>query len=145
MLVLLSFMLLWSDPVLDIQRVVHDFHAIDSHEEELSFVEKYKNDPDPAVEAYVIAIQMKLIERSYNPYSKLKTFFDGTKSLTDLIDANPDNPHLRYVRLLLQEKTPVFLNYKDKITVDMAFLKERMREPGDLDYLFNYIALNTSL
>ena len=69
----------------------------------------------------------------------------GVKKLEDLINKNPDNSDLRYLRLVIQENTPVLLNYKSSIKLDKKFLQKKMKMIDDSDYLDTYIKKNTSL
>jgi hypothetical protein len=89
--------------------------------------------------------KMKQAEYEFNPIIKLVLFKTNKNRLELLITDNPNNAHLRYVRLLVQEKSPVFLGYKNNIVEDKTFLKRIMNRIDETDYLDSYIIDNTSL
>jgi len=125
--------------------VVTQFHKLSSEAEEIRFIEKYKNNSSPDVKAYVYAVQMKQAEYSYNPYTKLDIFIRYKNLLDKAINENPNNVHLRYMRLVIQEKTPSLLGYKDQIEIDKTFLKVILNKKDSTDYLDKYILKYTSL
>ena len=100
---------------------------------------------EPSVLAYVCALEMKQAEYNYNPISKLNIFNRSKKKLDALIELNPTNVHLRYIRFVLQEKTPGILGYKDNLEEDKIFLMHKLEVSDDSDFLDNYIYNNTSL
>ena len=77
--------------------------------------------------------------------TKLKVFNQNKKLLNSLINQNESNVHLRYIRLLAQEKAPSFLGYNEHIKEDKAFLKKILDTKDATDYLDTYIKANTSL
>ncbi len=78
---------------------------------------------------------MKQAENKFNPIIKLVLFKTNKNRLELLIKDNPNNAHLRYVRLLVQEKSPVFLGNKSNIVEDKTFLKRIMNRIDETDYL----------
>ncbi len=129
----------------NIKEVVEEFHSLETRESEIVFVENYTQSSQPSILAYVCAVEMKQAEYSHNPISKLRVFKRTKKKLDSLIQTNPTDVHLRYVRLLLQEKTPGILGYNDYIEEDKLFLKNKLEILDDSDYLDSYIHKNTSL
>ena len=127
------------------ETIVHEFHKLQSQKAELSFVEKYKSYTDISVQAYVLAARMKQLEYENNPFSKLKQFHSYADELDALVKANPDNAHLRYMRLVIQEKTPSLLQYNDEIAEDKQKIQQLLLKDKTLNYLTNYIKDNTSL
>jgi len=125
--------------------VVADFHELKTKESEVKFINKFETSLKPSTLAYVIAIKMKQVDYTFNPLAKLKIFKTNKNHLNNLIDENPNNLHLRYIRLLLQENTPSFLGYKNYLEEDKLFLKQEMILGEDYNYLFFYILKNTSL
>jgi hypothetical protein len=55
---------------------------------------------------------------SYNPYLKLKYFYDGKETLERAIQNGPDIPELRYLRFTIQSNAPSFLGYNENIEED---------------------------
>jgi hypothetical protein len=137
------FLLLFSAP--NMSAITKDFHQLSTKRQEAQFLLEHQKSNDPSVLAYVCAIEMKQAEYSYNPYRKIEIFNSTKKKLNDLIRKRPSNVHLRYVRLLLQEKTPSILGYKDKIETDKKFLKRVLSIKDASDYLDYYIYKYTSL
>ena len=125
--------------------VVEEFHKLDNKLDEMQFINNHAQNPDPSVVAYVLSVSMKQADYEFNPYRKLKIFQTNKSKLDFMITENPRNPHLRYVRLLLQEKLPTFLGYNNHIVEDKNFLNTVMNQTDKTDYLDYYIVRNTSL
>lgn len=128
-----------------IKEVVEEFHALKTKESEEVFVKKYTSSSQPSILGYLCAIEMKQAQYNYNPISKIKIFKQTKEKLDLLIQSNPSNVHLRYVRLLLQETSPVILGYDINIEEDKIFLSKILEISDDSDYLDLYIHKNTSL
>ena len=128
-----------------IKEVVEEFHALKTKESEVLFVEKYTLSSQSSILGYVCAIEMKQAQYNYNPISKIKIFKQTKEKLDLLIQLNPSNVHLRYVRLLLQETSPAILGYDINIEEDKIFLSKILDISDDSDYLDLYIYKNTSL
>jgi hypothetical protein len=139
------FLLLLCLSVLDIQAVVNEFHELSTKESELIFIDTHKELTNPSVLAYVYAIEMRQAEYKINPIIKLNIFNKTKKKLNQLIINNPDNIHLRYIRLMLQEKAPSILGYTNFIDEDKFYIKEKLKLIDDSDYLDIFIYKNTSL
>jgi hypothetical protein len=142
---LLLFIITLSFTPSNIIGVVEEFHNLNSRKAERDFIKNYQESADPSILGYVLAIEMKQSEYSYNPLKKFKTFDDAKKKLNNLIERNPNDIHLRYVRLVLQEKSPKFLGYKDFIEQDKGFLIKKLEIVDDSDFLDIYIHNYTSL
>ena len=125
--------------------VVEEFHKLDNKLDEMQFINNHAKNPDPSIVAYVLSVSMKQADYEFNPYRKLKIFQTNKTKLDFIITENPRNPHLRYVRLLLQEKLPTFLGYNNHIVEDKNFLNTLMNQTDKTDYLDYYIVRNTSL
>jgi hypothetical protein len=106
--------------------LVQEFHNIKTKKEEQAFLKKYDKSSDVDVLAYVIALEMKKAEYKFFPVDKIAIFLKQKKRLQNYIDQYPENIHLRYVRLILQEKTPAILGYKTNIEEDLSFLKDKL-------------------
>ncbi len=130
---------------LNITEVQEEFHRLNNEDEELTFIEKYHGDLNPSVQAYICAVEMKQAEYRFNPMSKLRIFKKTKNKLEELILKNPKNIDLRYVRLLLQEKTPELLGYKDNIQEDKLFLQKELSLNNISKDLELYIHKNTSI
>ena len=124
---------------------VSEFHELDSKTKEEAFIAKYKSSNEASILGYVYAIEMKQIEYSYNPITKIKDFNTIKVKLNALVTKFPTNVHLRYIRLVIQEKTPSILGYKNFIEEDKKILNEKLKIKDETDYLDTYIYKNTSL
>jgi hypothetical protein len=140
---LLSVLFLFS--VSNLSEFVVEFHELNSRAKEEAFIAKYKSSTEASVLGYVYAIEMKQIEYSYNPVSKIKDFNTIKTKLDNLVAKFPTNVHLRYIRLVIQEKTPSILGYKNFIEADKKVLSEKLKIKDESDYLDTYIYKNTSL
>ncbi|CAL2074655.1 hypothetical protein [Tenacibaculum sp. 190524A02b] len=121
------------------------FHQAITKEQEEAFIIKYKRSNKTSVKAYVVSLKMKQAKYKFFPWKKLSVFNKGKKELEQLIKEHPENVDLRYVRLVIQENIPAILNYKSSITEDKEFLKRKLEEVDNSDYLDYYIKKNTSL
>ncbi|MFT5436608.1 MAG: hypothetical protein ACI840_001256 [Ulvibacter sp.] len=129
----------------NIEQVVEEFHDLQTRESEVKFIQNYTQSSQPSILAYVCAVEMKQAKYSYNPISKLRSYKRTRRKLDSLITSNPTDVHLRYIRLVLQEKTPSFLGYNEYIEEDKKFLINKLEIVDYSDYLDLYIYNNTSL
>ena len=127
------------------QQIVEEFHKLQGETKELAFINKYKKSSDPTVKAYVLAMQFKQLEYMYNPIKQMSLFGEYKDQLQTLAKTHHTNVHVRYIRLLIQEETPAFLDYKGDIAADKAFLRKALTAKEDNDYLKKYIYKTTSL
>ena len=145
MLGFVSLFLMLFLSISSIEEVVDEFHHLETRESEDVFVKNYTLSSQPSILAYVCAVEMKQAKYSFNPIVKLKIFKQTKKKLDSLIKSHPADIHLRYIRLVLQEKTPVVLGYNNNIEEDKVFLRGKLETADDSDYLDLYIQNNTSL
>ncbi|WP_271406238.1 hypothetical protein [Tenacibaculum soleae] len=124
---------------------VESYHKVSTKEEELRYIKTYKQNNNVDVQAYVISLQMKQAKYKTFPWSKLSVFNKERKRLDELIKTHPNNIHLRYVRLVIQEKMPKILGYNKNIQEDKSFLKIILKKKDSSDYLDKFIIKNTSL
>ncbi|MDC1211994.1 hypothetical protein N8Z73_00795 [bacterium] len=76
--------------------------------------------------AYLGAAKALMAEVVSNPYTKLSYFNDGKKLIDQAIKMDPKNAELRYLRFMIQQNTPDFLNYSDDINADFEILKREI-------------------
>ncbi|WP_043707227.1 hypothetical protein [Tenacibaculum ovolyticum] len=126
-------------------KFVTDYHEVSNKKEELLYINKFQNSKEVAVKGYVISLRMKQAKYKFLPWSKLMIFKKEKNKLESLINKHPSNIHLRYVRLVIQEKLPKLLNYSSQINSDKEFLKKYLNKKDSTDYLDKYIIKNTSL
>ncbi|CAM1359973.1 conserved hypothetical protein [Tenacibaculum litoreum] len=121
------------------------YHNLTTKEAELAYIANYKNSKEVSIQGYVISLEMKQAKYKKMPWSKLKVFNTNKNKLEELILKNPNNIHLRYIRLVIQENTPGILGYTSSIKKDKQFLKEVLQKKDSVSYLHTYIINNTSL
>jgi len=78
--------------------------------------------------AYLGGFQTIWARHTYNPISKLKTFFAGKANIEEAVRKDSSNPEIRFIRLSVQENCPFFLSYHNNIKEDHTFLKLNMHK-----------------
>ncbi len=139
------FLLFFTTSLVTMQYVVAEFHALQTEKAELAFIKKYNGSKKVSIKAYVIAAKMKQAEHTMNPIKKVQIFKRHKKELNQLIASNPTNIHARYMRLVIQEKTPSFIGYNAFIKEDKKILKKYFLQANKKVYLEKFIKKNTSL
>lgn len=142
---LLSALFFFLLPSTEIVEIVDAFHQLKTEKEEIAFIKSHKTSKTPEILGYVYATEMKQASYTFNPYKKLKIFKETKHKLNALIAQNPSNLHLRYIRLLLQERTPGILGNNEFIEEDKSILSSFTYPNSKVAYLYYYIQHNTSL
>ena len=140
----LVFILLFSSNP-KMPEVVSEFHELKNQTNELNFIRKYEKEEEATYLAYVYSIRMKQAEYSLNPIKKLRLFKQNLSKINLLIEKNSENPHLRYVRLVIQEKVPKILQNSEFIKADKEILSKKLKDSDSTNYLNFYIKKYTSL
>lgn len=102
----------------------------DEYYEKLKTVDPTKS---PVLIGYKAMAEFMICHHSYNPYTKLSYFNKGKNTLEQIIEKNPDNVELRYLRYCIQTNVPSFLGYYSnknedkKVLID--FLRNSANEP----------------
>ncbi len=77
-----------------------------------------------------------MAEYVYLPTTKLKYFNKGKKKIEESILRQPDNPELRYIRLMVQMNAPSMLGYYKDIQKDLDFfVSNKQHFKGDKSWL----------
>ncbi|MBA6157243.1 hypothetical protein H3Z83_12035 [Tenacibaculum sp. S7007] len=145
LVVLLHIILFFQSTNLKVPDFIKEYDALSNKAEELKYIDKYQDSNNINIKAYVVSLKMKQAEYKLLPWSKLKIFNSEKRNIENLINKNPNNIHLRYIRLVIQENLPRILNYHSHIKEDQKFLKEMLSKKDKTDYLDKYIIKNTSL
>lgn len=124
---------------------VKEFHEVKSKHDESNYINKYSNSNNVSTIGYVLSLKMKQAKYKFFPWDKISIFNKEKENLENLIKANPNNLHLRYVRLIIQENTPRLLNYFSDIDKDKLMINQFINKYDETDYLDQYIKNNTSL
>lgn len=75
---------------------------------------------DPTVNAFRATAEVMTAGRKWNPLAKLVGFRKWTGRLDRQVEAAPDNPDIRLLRLAVRAKAPSFLGYVDGIAGDCS-------------------------
>lgn len=140
LIVLLLISSLRSEPLF-----VKEFHELVSKQEEIEYINKYTNSNNVTVAGYVTCVKIRQAKYKLVPWVKLAIFNKEKLKLELLIKRSPNNLHLRYLRLVVQESIPEILNYKSNIKNDKLFIENFLSVCDTTDYLDKYILKNTSL
>ena len=68
------------------------------------------------------------------PTTKLGYFNDGKADLENAIKTEPNNPELRYLRLLVQLNSPFFLGYSSNISSDVTIFVNNLKDFNISEY-----------
>ncbi|MBS1917374.1 MAG: hypothetical protein JST87_13935 [Bacteroidetes bacterium] len=77
----------------------------------------------PEKQAFEGTLLMKKAAIVPTPGQKLNLFKSGHKKLEASINLDTKNAEFRFLRLVIQENAPKFLNYHNNITEDAAFVR----------------------
>jgi len=95
----------------------------ESAEEIDKIITKLENEKkSPMVNAYLGALYMKKSGFLRVPAEKLELFRKGQQMLDHEIELQPQNTEMRFVRLIMQEKSPKMLKYNSNIQEDKAII-----------------------
>ncbi|AOW19204.1 hypothetical protein [Urechidicola croceus] len=120
LITLYLFLIISSSSVLD--EVRNEFPKIESNVEADEFLSKLENEESVTLKAYS-AIMLFMKSRYVKfPTAKMKYFNKGKKRLEKLINENPDNIEIRYLRFFMQKQIPKFLGYNKNIEEDFLYI-----------------------
>ena len=92
---------------------------------------------DPTVLAFHATAEVMTAGRKGNPLAKLLGFRKWTGRLDRQVEASPDHPDIRLLRLAVRSKAPSFLGYRDGIGEDCRVVSEALESgywEGDPDH-----------
>ena len=113
--------------------------SINSLEQVDNFIELLQDDLSIESKGYLASMNFMKSHYTSSPFKKLKYFNIGKKSLDSLIDLNPNNIEIRYLRFMMQKKIPSFLGYNKHMDDDFNFIIngiENKSLPDSLNSLF---------
>lgn len=76
----------------------------------------------PVLLGYQGVAEAMMADRVLNPWKKYQHFVAGTETLERALKIEPNNLELRFLRFLVQSKSPRFLGYYSKLEKDKEFL-----------------------
>jgi len=84
-------------------------------------------DRNPVLYGYKAIASIMMCNHLYNPYTRLKYFYNGRNSLELAIKGNAASPELRYLRFAVQCHSPALLNYSGNIKEDKKVLLDYLK------------------
>ena len=94
-----------------------------------NLIKELKEIPDkrPLELAYLGALQSIWAKHVFNPFSKLKTFKEGTRKIEKAVKQDSANIEIRYLRFSIQKNVPAILGYADDIEEDSVFIRNHVQ------------------
>lgn len=98
------------------------------------------SEPNSQSNAYMGALLMKKAGLEKYPLEKLNTFKSGHKLLEAEISKNPNDPELRFLRLVIQESAPEILNYRSNLAEDKGIVVKGFKglDSNVQEYILQY-------
>ena len=108
-------------------------------------LKKVKIEESPLLEAYKISAELINIKYLKNPFKKFKLFNHYSKKLNLIINKNPLQIEIRFLRYLIQLNSPDFLFYNKNIEEDYNFINKNIFfEHKDIqNFIFSIIKKTT--
>ena len=108
-------------------------------------LKKVKIEESPLLEAYKISAELINIKYLKNPFKKFNLFNFYTKKLNLIINENPLQIEIRFLRYLIQLNSPDFLFYNKNIKEDYNFINKNIFfENKDIqNFIFSIIKKTT--
>ena len=85
------------------------------------------------IEGYKSMLWFLKAKDYFNPINKLEAFNKGKKLLEELLVSYPNNFELHFLRLTIQDHSPTFLGYNDKVKQDERFILNQLGKLKDSD------------
>jgi hypothetical protein len=106
-----------------IRTVRREYHKIENKEDLAHFISiTKKNEKCNKIKPYYASAVMQQAKYAVWPGKKLKYFKEGKNLLEAFIEKNNEHIEAKYIRVLVQNNTPSFLNYDDNIQEDITFI-----------------------
>ena len=104
-------------------------------------LKKVKIEESPLLEAYKISAELINIKYLKNPFKKFYLFNHYSKKLNLIINENPSQIEIRFLRYLIQLNSPDFLFYNKNIEEDYNFINKNISiENKDIqNFIFSII------
>ncbi|MDB4107861.1 hypothetical protein N8368_04035 [Bacteroidia bacterium] len=108
--------------VSDITGVRQDFHNLQSDDQVMRYLDKYKSCSAQESIPYLAAARMQRAKYAFYPHKKIEYFNTGKEKIDSYIKLHPACVEGRYVRLLVQSSVPSFLGYSGNKGSDKSFI-----------------------
>lgn len=119
------------------KQIRKDFHDGEFTEKRLeTIINNNSYEKTTLTKAYKGLCETMMAEYAFLPTSKLRYFNKGKKKIQEAIQQHPDNPELRYIRLMVQLNAPAMLGYYQEIQKDLDFfVSNKQNFTGDHSWL----------
>ena len=123
----LIFLLLIFNPACDEMPALREaFFKINSEEALNNFFKTIDKSNCAQSKAYACVAEMMKAQYVFSPYSKYKHFANGRDALESFIKKYPNNVEARFLRFVVQRKTPKIVGYKNEMENDAAFIRKNI-------------------
>ena len=122
--ILFFIMSLNSLSVIDEIRI--QYFEINSIDKADYFLKALKEDNQVEAIGYIGAMYFVKSRIYKSPFKKMKYFKKGKSTLDEVIESNPFNIELLYIRYSLQKKVPKFLGYNTHIVEDLSMIQNEI-------------------
>jgi hypothetical protein len=102
----------------------------------------YNEKNSPLLSGYKAGATMMMARYVFSPFNKLSYFNKGKKMMEKAIEADKENPELRFLRFGVQTNIPFFLGYKNDIQTDKLFLLQSISQLNDISlkqFMISYL------
>ena len=109
------------------------------------FVSEIEN-PSPTVQAYQAVSEALLAQVVWNPFNKLKQVIKYSDQMKKVVEADPHNVEIRFLRLAIEYNLPSFLGMSthmeedvNKIVANLSNLTRMQVSPHFGKYIFSFL------
>ena len=96
-------------------------------------LKNYNENNNPTLAAYKACGCMMNAKYAINPFEKWNSFSKGKILLQKSVGKEPLNVEIRFLRLVLQSKSPSFLGYSEDIPKDKNFVLQQFKSLEDIE------------
>jgi hypothetical protein len=134
MLVFCSLFCFAATPSITEVRLLYQKAAAAEHtcKDLIDLLAPYNEKNSPLLSGYKAGATMMMARYVFSPFSKLSYFNKGKKMMEKAIEADKENPELRFLRFGVQTNIPFFLGYKNDIQTDKLFLLRSISQLSDI-------------
>ncbi|MFD2598874.1 hypothetical protein ACFSQ3_07900 [Sphingobacterium corticis] len=90
-----------------------------------------KGAKSPVEKGYKAAFHMFMAKHTSNPFKKMSYFKDAKSMLEEVIEDNPQNVELRFIRLCIQYYSPKYLGYHSEVEQDKEYVMNNLHKMTD--------------
>lgn len=128
-----------------------DFYELIASDSELKIDQALVNfeieeTEDIIQKAYYYSLVVKKASYIKELKEKVRLCKEGIRGMEQLVEENPDNTEIRFIRLTLQENSPKILKYKENLDEDKLFILRNLKmQSAKLKQIIKKYALHSSI